>query len=216
MELSDGHWQCRSCPEQTSGAEPGFHEPWVVKGAIFGHFSQTRHRQALLSSGSCEPHAGGGKGTFLLTETDGRWQVTSYTRVLDVSKCSAFRKRSGLDLLLCQDSWGFVSANGDILNEVDYAAKADQPFKELVSTMTTSMCGTKSYWQEAGIEDVRVAGERIVVRASYGRVPFKTPEECKPIEELPLRTYRIVFRFDGSHFRLVYGGRALKLLEAHE
>ena len=85
---------------------------WRVSGAIFGHFSQGRYPEALLGSDDYESRTGT-KGVFLLAEDAGQWQVTSYTKGLNVPMCNAFRKRDRLDLLVSQDGFGYSTFAGE-------------------------------------------------------------------------------------------------------
>jgi len=139
VSLSEGHWQCEACPVQTFDGKNNQHSKWRVSGAVFGHFSQGRYREALLGSDDCEPHSAGSKGVFLLTEDAGRWTVKSYTNGLSVSMCNVFRKRDGLDLLVCQDGFGNSTSAGENLYELDYAAKTGEMTKNL--SLVGGICG---------------------------------------------------------------------------
>ncbi len=208
--VSDGHWSCTGCPAETSIAEEGhgINERFTVDAARLGHFSDRLRNQALLESSACEYHASGSKGTFLLTETNGQWQFTSYTKGLSVFECHTFHRRDGLDLLLCEGNWGNSSSGGQNLYEVDFS-RGGEPEKDLVSTYQTLSCGDTQFWQESAI-NVRVENHRVVVRATYGRRQV-TPEQCVAFETqseiLPLETFTIVLQFDGLNFKIVSGKR---------
>jgi hypothetical protein len=217
--LSEGRWQCENCPDQTFDGKNHNQSKWQVSGAVFGHFSQGRNREALLGSDDCEPHTAGSKGVFLLIEDGSRWRVTSYTNGLSVSMCNTFRKRDGLDLLVCQDGFGYSTFAGENLYEVDYSAKAGKMTRNLVSTYITNSCAQgdgSGYVQQASIDSVRVAGNRIVVTTSYVRVPYQNTDGCVSLIVQPLKAQRyiIIFQFNGSHFTLISGARALALLRS--
>jgi hypothetical protein len=217
--LIQNHWECKNCPEQTSDGEHHLTLPWPVDEAIFGYFSQSQSREAILSSRSCEPHSEGSGGTFLLKEEAGRWRRVSYKKGLVVSMCHAFRRRSGLDLLVCRDSWGNVSESGENLFELDYAIDAGGRAKDLVSTRSSNSCAVEDgggYVQQAYIEGLRVAGNRIIVTASHASAPYQSTDECVSLIVQPIRgrKFSIIFLFDGSHFSLVAGKGALALLNS--
>jgi hypothetical protein len=88
--------------------EPG----GVLRSVVYGNFTSSSSREALVDFMGCEPHASSWGGSALLRRSNSGWSFVRYEKGLRSSRCLKFPERNGRNSLVCHGSWmgqGYLS-----------------------------------------------------------------------------------------------------------
>jgi hypothetical protein len=100
---------CKTCPSFTgSSGEPG----GVLTSVVYGSFTSSSSREALVDVNGCELHAQNWGGSALLRRSNSGWSFIRYEKGLRSNRCLKLREQNGRNSLVCEGSWmgqGYLS-----------------------------------------------------------------------------------------------------------
>lgn len=191
---------CKTCPSFTTfSGEPG----GVLTSVVYGSFTASNSREALVDVMGCEPHVSSWGGSALLRRSQSGWSFVRYEKGLRSSRCLKFLEQNGRNSLVCEGSWmgqGYLSQWLEV-----FKISSTQSTKTTLLNVASNVESGKPPFFDVGIEDFSLRDVNkdglldLVIKVSEARETKGTTRSSTDEPRLPKPTiHQLTFLFNGQ------------------